>query len=70
MKTMISIKEMMTIVTIVGSSETMMTTKTMISNKEMFTIVTFVSSSVTMMTTIRNQESMTNVIIVSSTEAI
>ena len=51
MKTMISDMEVMIIVTIARSSETMMTSKSMISNKEILTIP---GSSETTMTTIIN----------------
>ena len=58
----------MTIVAIVGSSETTMTKKTMISSKEMMTIVTIISSCKTIMTIwtmISNKEMLTTVTIVS-----
>ena len=53
MNTMISDEEMITIVTIASSSETMVTIKTMTINKEMLTIL---GSSDTMMITIINQK--------------
>ena len=53
MKTMISNKEMMTIVTSVGSGVTMMTLKTIIINREMMTFVTIASTPEIMVTILR-----------------